>query len=443
MITPYKHQNKIYEILHNNATYAIFGEAGIGKTIPMLLHISDLLIAGEINNALIIAPVFPQGAWIRDIDKIGGFRASLLKKYLTITTYGKCWRRDEIKNVKWDFICLDEAHNIAYRTSKQTKFIVGSNTEKRHVRGVGYFAKYRYILTGTPISNGKLEQYYPLMDFLEPNFFGTYNDFRSKYLIEKQLPNSYACFVVGYRHKDELLAKVATKSIYISKKDCLDLPDKMDDVIIDCPLVEKKIYKDVEKDFYSEDFDIYVDNVLAKAMKLRQIPNGFIIDEYGDTHYFKTEKLNILMELIESIDSKIVIGYQFKNSGLQIFDKLTKKGIRVMTLNGEQTNKNIWRDFQESKDTKIMLVQYDSGNAGIDLYSASYMIFFDLPQSTTVVSQFKDRIHRIGQKNKCNYYWLITKDTIEENIYKTLKSGNDFNEKALLKLWRDIYGVER
>ena len=49
--------------------------------------------------------------------------------------------------------------------------------------------------------------------------------------------------------------------------------------------------------------------------------------------------------------------------------------------------------------------------------------------------QSKKRIHRIGQKNKCFYYYLITKNSIDEKIYKSLEKGKDYTNE----LFREDY----
>ena len=42
--------------------------------------------------------------------------------------------------------------------------------------------------------------------------------------------------------------------------------------------------------------------------------------------------------------------------------------------------------------------------------------------------QSKKRTHRIGQERTCMYYYLIVKDSIEENIMKALKERKDYTD---------------
>ena len=82
-------------------------------------------------------------------------------KKITLVNYEKVWRRKEYDK-QYDIVILDESHKIAHRSSKQAKFCIKYN--KR--------SKYRYILTGTPIGQGRLEDLWSQMEFLIPGFFG-------------------------------------------------------------------------------------------------------------------------------------------------------------------------------------------------------------------------------------------------------------------------------
>ncbi|WP_144395819.1 SNF2-related protein, partial [Pseudomonas sp. Kh7] len=62
-------------------------------------------------------------------------------KFLYITTYGMALRLDELKNINWDYIILDEAQAIKNPGTHQPRA-----TQKRPARG-------RIALTGTPLED--------------------------------------------------------------------------------------------------------------------------------------------------------------------------------------------------------------------------------------------------------------------------------------------------
>ena len=109
-----------------------------------------------------------------------------------------------------------------------------------------------------------------------------------------------------------------------------------------------------------------------------------------------------------------------------------------MFLNGEQENKNIWRQFQEATDDecRVFLTQYKSGNAGIDLYTASDTIYYEPCNSSTTLDQSRSRTHRNGVSRACTYTFLLTEGSIEIDMYEALKQHEDFNEKVWFELKR-------
>ena len=414
----YKHQERALDLLADHNAFALFMEQGTGKTIPALIHVTNLLIAGDIENCLIVAPLSTLGSWKRDLDKLSPLRQRLASK-ITLINYDKVWRREEYQR-PWDCIVLDEAHAIAHRTSKRSKCLLKLAKD----------APYRYLLTGTPQSNGRLEDYYSLMEFLQPGIFGTWREFTAHYTIERRLPGSFVNIIVGYRNQEELLEKVGDYSFRVMKRDCLDLPDKLPDEVILCELKEKAKYKQAMKDFI-EEFDMTIGNPLTKVMKLRQISSGFVFDDYGDLHALKCDKLARLEELIDSIDGKVVVFCEFQYSIDAISALLTKKKIPFVSLDGRQKDKTVWRQFQTDETIRVIICQYLTANAGIDLFASSHTVYYEPNLSTTVVEQSRDRIHRIGQSQPCSYYWLITGGTIEEEIYKRLAEKTDFNKTCL------------
>src|SRR5690606_34041915 len=83
----------------------------------------------------------------------------------------------------------------------------------------------------------------------------------------------------------------------------------------------------------------------------------------------------------------------------------------------------------ETQDDSITFVQYQAGAMGLNLQKANKAIYFTLPQSSKLFEQSKKRIHRIGQNNRCFYYYLICIDSVEEDILLTLKMRKDYTDE--------------
>lgn len=206
----------------------------------------------------------------------------------TFINYDQVWRKDFDKQT-FDLVGLDEAHYIKSRSSRRSKacLLLGSK------------AKYRYILTGTIISNGKLEDIWTPYTFLDcyyergyPRsriFGGAYKKFEDKYCILNMYhkPSSYI-------HVRELQNIIAEHCYRAKKIDCLDLPDKLPDEIVKVDLSEKKLYKKLATESAILEYEILADNPLSRLIKLRQLCSGFLKLEDGTIIETKCEKLSIL-----------------------------------------------------------------------------------------------------------------------------------------------------
>ena len=383
---------------------------------------------------MIVAPKSALGAWERDIEKFEPMDREILKGAGTYINYDKVWRNDFEKN-KFDLIGLDEAHYIKSRTSRRSKACLKMACN----------AKYRYILTGTIISNGKLEDIWSPFCFLDPYiergypysriFGGAYSKFLDRYCILNMYhkPSSYI-------HVRELQDIINEYSYRVKKNECLDLPDKLPDEIIKVDLLEKSLYKRLATESAILEYEILADNPLSRLIKLRQLCSGFIKLEDGTIIETKNEKLSILQEILEGFEDtkKIVIFAEFKYSIRKIEELLTKLKIKYVTLDGDQKDKTIWRKFQADKSIRVFIGQYQSANAGIDLFSSDTIIYYEPTTRSVVLEQSRDRIHRTGQTNKCSYIHLLTKGTVEVDIYRALAGYSDFNE-ALFTRYMDGY----
>jgi SNF2 family DNA or RNA helicase len=375
----------------------------------------------------VVAPKSALGAWERDIELFNPLEQEILKSAITLINYDKVWRGDTKSpyNRKYGCIILDEAHSIKNRTSRRSKFLLQ----------IACKADYRYILTGTPISNGQLENIWSLYCFLDPYmergrvysriFDGSYQKFQDRYCILNMYhkPSSYV-------HVNELQEIINEHSYRVKKVDCLDLPDKLPDEIIRVDLAEKTLYKKLATESAILEYEILAENPLSRLVKLRQLASGHI---KTDTELIEVEnqKIPILQEIIEGYpdDKKLVIFAEFKYSISKISELLRKMKIKFITLDGDQKDKTIWRKFQTDKSIRVIVCQYQTAAAGIDLFASDTVIYYEMTLSSTILEQSRDRIHRTGQKSKCSYYFLLTKGTVEEQIYKALAGYHDFSEK--------------
>ena len=401
-----------------------------------LFRLLDLLKSGSIEKALVVAPKSALGAWERDIELFDELDREILKSAVNCINYDKVWRGGDKSSYykKYGCIILDEAHLIKNRSSQRSKFLLKLACK----------ADYRYILTGTPIGNGQLENIWSLYCFLDPYlergrvysriFGGSYQIFQDRYCILNMYhkPSSYI-------HVKELQEIINEYSYRVKKIDCLDLPEKLPDEVIKVDQAEPRLYKKLASESAILEYEILAENPLSRLVKLRQLCSGHIKTE-DQLIEVGNNKIPILQEIIEGYpeDKKLVIFAEFKYSIGKISELLRKMKVRFVTLDGDQKDKTIWRKFQGDKRIRVIVCQYQTAAAGIDLFTSDTIIYYEPTLRSNILEQSRDRIHRTGQKEKCSYIHLLTKGTVEVDIYRALAGYSDFSE-ALFTRYMEGY----
>ena len=198
-------------------------------------------------------------------------------------------------------------------------------------------------------------------------------------------------------------SKLNTKQVKIYDSYLLDMQERLKQLADNKGLVNSQI------------------EILSILTRLRQIccdPSLFIRD-YNE----KSGKIEILEELIDELlegNHKILIFSQF-TSMLKIIAKLLgKKKISYSYLDGQvkvANREGVIEGFTSGK-TDIFLISLKAGGTGLNLTEADTVIHVDPWWNPAVEDQATDRAHRIGQKDVVNVYKIITRNTIEENIYE-------------------------
>ena len=323
-----------------------------------------------------------------------------------IINYDLVWRRSELLELKDFTLMLDESSCIKNEKSNRTKFIL-----KLKPSNV-------ILLSGTP-TGGKYEELYSQCKLLgwkinKKAFWDTYIVTRKMDINGFSIP-----IVVGYKNVDRLKAKLREYgAVFMKTEEVLDLPEQLDNVI---KVESTKEYKKFVKNRLIEidGKELVGDTSLTKLLYQRQLASQY-----------NSNKTTMLRDLLESTNDRVIIFYNFNEELEKIEDMCIRMERPVSVVNGQRKDLKCYEKDQDS----VTLIQYQAGAMGLNLQKANKIIYFSLPLSSELFEQSKKRIHRIGQKNSCFYYYLITERSIEEKIYEVLGQRRDFTNKLFEEL---------
>ncbi len=452
---PYRHQRVIGDYLRAMPNVAVFCDQGTGKT-KAVIDFLDARSADEgVERILVIAPNTVVRTWEREVEKHslyydgyvhvlrGGstkVRAILEDDRMGIHVINyealqALWRYEQfdiansLQGGIWDIVIADESSKIKHHTSMRAKRLHAFAKLQPDCR--------RIILTGTPVTHSPLDIFSQYL-FLDPSIFGNkWTKFRARYAETVKKPfgpgGRNITIVEGYKNLDELHDMKYRIAVRYTKKECLDLPEKVYSVrTIPWPQKLRKVYDDLKDQYLAEFKDgtkITASNILARLGRLRQVASGFLYGEDGEVLDLKyNPKLEALMEIIEESSGPIIVWVAFTEDIHRIEHALNKAEIVSASIHGDvklDDRQEIIDRFQDGK-TPVLVCQVAAAAHGITLTASDTSVYYSQTMNAEDRWQSEDRSHRIGQKNAVTLIDLEMESSIDGYI-----AGNLRNKKTL------------
>jgi SNF2 family DNA or RNA helicase len=268
------------------------------------------------------------------------------------------------------------------------------------------------------------------MKLINPEILGNnYYGFLAKYFTQ-DMENPHRWFQTE-ENKEKFFNRLSNQSVFLRKEDCLDLPEKTF-LIRKYQLLkeQQKHYDDFLTDIQSNINTWSKFEFTAKLMKLREILSGFVINKDGSIADFETSKDNELEDVLSELgDKPVIIWCQFTHEIERLAKKFNGVGLTSKTLNRDK----IINDFKNNK-IKLLFTNPKLLGMGLTFVNCNYNIYYSLSFSYEEFKQSQERIHRIGQVNKCTYIILQGKNTIDEKIYGCLQNKKSVVDELYLNL---------
>ena len=409
----------------NNLGACLADDMGLGKTLQAIALLSRVHEEKK-KKSIVIMPKSLIYNWENEIKrfspklKVGIYYginrdfSSLKKVDIILTTYGTI--RNDIESLlkqKFDLLILDESQNIKNINSQTTKAVLLLNAKKR------------VALSGTPIENNLLELY-SLFRFLNPEMFGSVQEFTNDYIVPIQKYSDTSTI-------EELRKKIYPFLLRRVKKEVLaDLPDKIEKLVyVDMNDKHRRFYEERRKYYYSllekntssqGNFDKFF--VLQAINELRHIVSS---PELENKKIISSKKEVLIENVIEAIENnhKVLVFVNYLSSIESICDSLKENKIKYLKMTGQTKDRqNLVDKFQNDSRYKVFVMTLKTGGVGLNLVSADTIFIYDPWWNTTVENQAIDRAYRLGQDKTVFAYKMIMRNTIEEKILKLQEIKN-------------------
>lgn len=341
-----------------------------------------------------------------------------------VINYDLAFRRSYITHIRNFTLVLDESSIISNEGAKRSKFVLKLNPESV------------VLLSGTPTA-GKYERLWSQCkllgwDISKKAFWRSYVD--TEWIEQGEFKREV---VVGYKNVPHLKKKLAEHGVVFMKtNEVITLPEQVEQNIYIKPTKEYRYFmknsyllldtvnlcqfKD-DSDYFGEDvtprIELIGDNSLTKILYARQL--------CGQYH---REKLEAFKDLLESTEDRLIVFYNFNEELIRLKRICENLGRKVSFVNGSGMSMYAYEEIPNS----VLFVQYQAGAMGGNYQKANKIIYFTLPLgkgSCDLWEQSKKRIHRIGQKNTCFYYYLLVKGSFEEKNFAALKEGKELTDE--------------
>lgn len=321
------------------------------------------------------------------------------------------------------FVILDESSYIKGHRAKRTE----------RVTHIAERSKYRFVLTGTPVSQG-VEDLFSQMKFLSPQILG----YRSWYTFANnhlEYSERHPGLIVRTHNTEQLAAKIAPYVYQVTKEECMTLPGKKYKTKnFSLTTEQREAYEEAKNEILlnidmMDDFKPYT--IFRLYSVLQQIASGFwnhrhvkgdVLSPYKYGFLtFPDNRLETLLNILPS-NSKTIIWAKFRYDIDRIVSSLQEcygsESVAVFT--GSTPQKQRQAEVDKFKNSARFFVSTQScGGHGLTLNEAENVIFYTNSFKYSERLQAEDRCHRIGLDHEVTYYDIIGPG-IDDKIWEAL-----------------------
>lgn len=325
------------------------------------------------------------------------------------------------------FVVVDESSYIKGHMAKRTV----------RITRLSEAARYRLILTGTPLSQGVVDLY-AQMRFLSQQIlgYGSFYSFAANHLEYSEL---YPGMIVRAHNTDWLAKKIAPYVYQCTKDEVADLPEKIRNTVWHRMTDRQaEVYAEAKQEIllrlYDEENDLpemYVIFQLFNA--LRQIVSGFW-NRYDKAGNFlervkvESDRPAQLLSLVGKSEKEIVwTEYAYSTAVLVNALRQEMGDAAVCQIHGGLGRRERDEEIERwrGKHGRVLVATTGTGGHGLNLVEGKHSVFYEHQFKYSHRIQAEDRTHRIGQTERPMYTDIMCAGTIDERILRSLGDKED------------------
>lgn len=478
---PFAHQKQVFEASRDKEYFGLLMEQGTGKSKVFIDTACYNYHKGHIDAVVVVVPKSIARNWSeKEIrihapaaynHEIAVWDASPKKKEREALE--KIAKRRDTMHLRWLIVNAD-----ALNTEKGFKYLktflstftcmlgVDESTLFKNVKAgrvkmlmkLAPLAKYRRIMTGTPVANRPLDVF-AQFEILKPGCLDHNNFFTFKHrygIIRKMvLPTHSFDRVVGYQRLPELQQNIEKVSFRVLKSDCLDLPPKTYLTrYVELSDEQRRIYNEIADNAMTivKDQTIITPVVLTQLLRLRQVLCGIVPTDANDGSVIEIEgpnyRLKDLLQCLDEISGKALIWCPFVpvlKSITAAIEKEYGEGYCAAFHGGvsaEERNDLVNKFQDPGSAMRTLAIQPRTGGYGLTLTEADNSFYYANDYSLEVRLQSEARPDRIGQTKPITYTDFIASGTVDEDTVEMLLEKKDLAEQVtgdrLQRLFRRV-----
>ncbi|XP_041366141.1 SWI/SNF-related matrix-associated actin-dependent regulator of chromatin subfamily A-like protein 1 [Gigantopelta aegis] len=408
--------------ISKNGRILLADDMGLGKTIQAIA-VADFYRSSW--PLLVVCPSSVRFDWAQQIRRwlpkldpqlinvvING-KASSTSGLVNITSYDLMARKaQELREKRFQIIIMDECHFLKNYKTVRTKSAMPILQNAKHV----------LLLSGTPALSRPLELFTQI-SAVTPFMF-KFHDFGVRYCDGKQ--NPWGWDFTGSSNMKELQLLLEEKiMIRRQKKDVLkQLPAKVRQMVLLDPQ-SLVVHKNLKK--------------ASSVMNLKNLKGmerrGALLEYFHHTCTAKVKAVrDYILDLLEG-DKKMLVFAHHQEMLAAVEEAISafKGEVQYIRIDGRTSSEQrniVCQKFQTNPDVKVAILSITAANAGINLSSASLVIFAELFWNPGILVQAEDRAHRLGQEDSVNVHYLVAQGTADDFIWPLVQTKLDVLSKA-------------